>query len=96
MDVIYSRKRIKMPKMDDKHKNRLQKAVRIAIILIIAIFTCTYTIQSIEPILNTICKSEAKAIATKISNVRATEVMSNYSYSDTFLSILEGLILITL
>ena len=74
MDVIYSRKRIKMPKMDDKHKNRLQKAVRIAIILIIAIFTCTYTIQSIEPILNTICKSEAKAIAT--------EVMSNYSYSD--------------
>ena len=34
MDVIYSRKRIKMPKMDDKHKNRLQKAVRIAIILI--------------------------------------------------------------
>ena len=73
---------IKMPKMDDKHKNRLQKVVRIAIILIIAIFTCTYTIQSIEPILNTICKSEAKAIATKISNVRATEVMSNYSYSD--------------
>ena len=82
MDVIYSRKRIKMPKMDDKHKNRLQKVIRIAIILIIAIFTCTYTIQSIEPILNTICKSEAKAIATKISNVRATEVMSNYSYSD--------------
>lgn len=82
MDIIYSRKRIKLPEFNDRNKKFFKKAGKIAIILVIAIFTFTYTIKSIEPILNTICSSEAKAIATKISNVRATEVMKNYNYSD--------------
>ena len=82
MDVIYSRKRIKIPKLDNKYKQKIYKIGKIATVLIIAIFTCTYTIKSIEPILNTICKSEATAIATKISNVKATEVMNNYNYDD--------------
>ena len=71
-----------MEELDLKELLQIFWEKKLQIILIIAIFTCTYTIQSIEPILNTICKSEAKAIATKISNIRATEVMSNYSYSD--------------
>ncbi len=82
MDIIYSRKRIKLPNFNNKNREKLYKLLKIAIIVLIAIFTSTYLIQSIQPIFETICTAEAKAIATKISNKKATEVMSNYSYSD--------------
>ena len=82
MDIIYSRRRFKLPKINNQNKKIIRKISKIAIIIVIAIFTCTYTIKSIEPILETICTSEAKAIATKISNERATQVMKSYNYSD--------------
>ena len=82
MDIIYSRRRIKIPKLNNRKKKILKKVIKIAIILIIAIFTSTYTINSIQPIFEDICSAEAKAIATKISNEKATEVMKNYKYDD--------------
>lgn len=82
MDIIYSRKRIKVPKINNRKKIVLKKVLKIAIIILIAIFTSTYTINSIQPIFDDICKSQAKAIATKVSNEEATEVMKNYKYED--------------
>lgn len=82
MDIIYSRKRIKVPKINNRKKVILKKVLKIAIIILIAIFTSTYTISSIQPIFDDICKSQAKAIATKVSNEEATEVMKNYKYED--------------
>lgn len=82
MEIIYSRKRIKFPKLDNRKRVILRKVIKIAIIIVIAIFTSTYTINSIQPIFEDICSAEAKAIATKISNEKATEVMKKYKYDD--------------
>lgn len=82
MDIIYSRKRIKLPKFNDKKKKLIKKLVKVAIIFIIATFTSTYAMNSIKPIFENICKTEAKAIATKISNQKATEIMKDYNYDN--------------
>ena len=78
MDIIYSRKRIKFPKFNERKTKIFNKLVKIAIIILIAIFTSTFIMNSIKPIFEDICKAEAKALATRISNKRATEVMKNY------------------
>ncbi len=82
MDIIYSRKRIKVPKINNRKKKILRKVLKIAIIVLIAIFTSTYIISGVRPIFESICVSEAKAIATRISNEEATKVMKNYKYED--------------
>ena len=82
MDIIYSRKKIKVPKLNNRKKVILIKTIKVAIIVLIAIFSSTYVIKSIEPIFQTVCSAEAKGIATKISNEKATEVIKNYEYSD--------------
>lgn len=82
MDIIYSRKRIKVPKINNRKKVIIKKVLKIAIIILIAIFTSSYIINGMQPIFEDICVSEAKAIATKISNEKATQVMKNYKYED--------------
>lgn len=82
MDIIYSRKRIKVPKINNRKKVIIKKVLKIAIIILIAIFTSSYIINGMQPIFEDICVSEAKAIATKISNEKASEVMKNYKYED--------------
>lgn len=82
MDIIYSRKRIKVPKINNRKKVIMKKTLKIAIIILIAIFTSAYIINGMQPIFEDICVSEAKAIATKVSNEKATQVMKNYKYED--------------
>ena len=89
MDKIYSRRRIKLPKLtflyknskDPNYKNRM-KFFKIACIIVIAAITANFIVQAISPIIDKQCINMAKSIATKISNEQATAVMSKYEYND--------------
>ena len=89
MDKIYSRKRIKIPKVELFYKNKkdpinknMIKLVKITCIIIIACITSYSIIKAISPIIDKECINMAKSIATKISNEQATIVMSRYKYED--------------
>ena len=79
MDRIYSRWRIRIPKIKEK---RNRKKLKIIVIFIIAILTVIVSIRAVNPIFEKMSEAEAQAIATKISNEKATEVMANYKYQD--------------
>lgn len=85
MDKIYSRKRIRIPKIEcknEKQRKRTKKTIKTAIIVCIAVFIFYTVMQSIEPVLDRLCINKAKSIATMISNEDATKVMENYTYDD--------------
>ncbi len=84
---IFSRYKIKLPKLNftrlNKNKNA-KKLINIFIVLLIAIIVMKCAIDGIMPIMDEQCKSMAKSIATKISNEEATRVMADYNYEDFF------------
>lgn len=89
MSKIYSRPRIRIPKIfiskrNDKNKKNKQKIVKIFIIMVIAFSTVKIVLDAIFPIYDTICKDKAKAIATIISNEQATIVMREHKYEELF------------
>ena len=94
IEKIYSRNRIKVPKVQfffqsrrkitvakEKREN-LRKISKILLILTIAFMVCNMLIKAIEPIMDKQCISMARAIASNISNKQATAVMANYKYED--------------
>lgn len=88
MHKIYSRKRLIIPKIkkinpntNDKHT---KKAVDFSLVMIIALCVLFFLTKAINPIFETLCKDEAKGLATKITNEEATNVMREYSYQDLF------------
>lgn len=87
MHKIYSRPRLRIPKiiMHTKKQNiKSKKRVSIVFILIIAFATLKLIINAILPIFNELCREKAISIATIISNNKATEVMENHSYDELF------------
>lgn len=89
MDMIYSRKRIKLPKVVYKriqipkiNNNKSKKTIKFIAILSIAIVTFTMAINSVTPIFETLCKDKAKSIATIICNEESTKIINNYKYED--------------
>jgi sporulation protein YunB len=88
MDRIYSRKRIKLPKIEFKNRynkenfNKKAKFIKGLIILIIAVTVAILIVNAIEPIIDAQCEVKAKAIATKISNEQVSIVMKDYKYED--------------
>ena len=89
MDKIYSRPRIRLPKIvlnrGNKFNNRKnKKIINIIIILIIAFSTVKIVLDAVYPIFDTLCETKAKSIATMISNEEATNVMREHSYDELF------------
>lgn len=89
MDKIYSRPRIKIPKivLNTRKKFNSQKNKKtIIIISILSIAFCTVKIvvNAVYPIFDTLCETRAKSIATIISNEQATNVMRQHSYDELF------------
>lgn len=89
MDKIYSRRRLISKlnirifnKNNNSNQKNIYKIFKILIIILIAIMTMNKMIEAITPIMDRQCKTNAKAVATKISNEQATVVMSNYNYDD--------------
>ena len=86
--ILYSRKRIKLPKLYIRRFSSPQIdvkqkiAFKIIITLIIAIFVMFTVINGINPIIDKLCLDVSKNKATSIANKKTTEVMSNYTYND--------------
>ena len=89
-DKIYSRPRIKIPKINiNSRRNRIddkkqKKIIQIITIVIVAFSTVKIILNSVEPIFDTLCENRAKAIATLVSNEQATNVMKEHSYDEMF------------
>lgn len=86
---IYSRNRIRLGFSKNNRKNRkyttkIKKILPFFIITIIAFITCYNIINAINPIFETLCEDEAKAIATRITNEQSTIVIEKYGYNDFF------------
>lgn len=89
MHKIYSRPRIRLPKIIIQSKKRMQsekakKMTTLLIILIIAFSTVKLILDAVLPIFDTLCQNRAKSIATVISNEQATNVMKQHTYDELF------------
>ena len=89
MHKIYSRPRIRIPKIIIQSKNRIQsekakKMTTLVVILIIAFSTVKLILDAVLPIFDTLCENRAKSIATIISNEQATNVMKQHTYDELF------------
>ncbi len=89
MHKIYSRPRIRIPKIILQSGKRMQnpKAKKIAtiiIVLIIAFSTVKLVLDAVLPIFDTLCENRAKSIATIVSNEQATNVMKQHTYDELF------------
>lgn len=90
MNKIYSRPRIKIPRIVIQGGNKLnspkgKKTIKIFLVLVIAFSIVKLVLDAVYPIFDTLCESKAKSIATIISNEQATNVMKQYSYDDMFI-----------
>lgn len=92
MNKIYSRFRIRLPKIKLYHQNKgrtvsnktKMKITKIFIIMVIAFSTVKIILDSVLPIFDTLCKDKAKSIATIVENEQATIVMKQHTYDELF------------
>ena len=85
MSKIYSRPRIRIPKIVTHTGKKMQsKKAKMFLILIIAFSTVKVILDAVLPIFDTLCENKAKSIATIISNEQATNVMKEHSYEELF------------
>ena len=89
MHKIYSRFRIRIPRITINSRKRLKnnksvKMAKVVLILIIAFSTVKIVLNAVSPIFDTLCENKAKSIATIVSNEQATAVMSEHTYDELF------------
>lgn len=89
MSKIYSRPRIRMPKIFDfnireQKIKRKQKIIKITFIMIVAFSTIKIVLDAILPLFDSLCEDKAKSIATIVSNEEATNVMREHTYEELF------------
>ena len=89
MHKIYSRPRIRIPKIIIQSGRRMQgrkakKMTTVILIFIIAFSTVKLILDAVLPIFDTLCENRAKSIATIVSNEQATKVMKEHSYDELF------------
>lgn len=89
MHKIYSRPRIRIPKIIIQSGKKMQtkkakKMTIVLIILIIAFSTVKIILDAVLPIFDTLCENRAKSIATTVSNEQATNVMKEHTYDELF------------
>ncbi len=89
MHKIYSRPRIRIPRVIAGTKRRIQnektkKMTTMLVILIIAFSTVKLILDAVLPIFDTLCENRAKSIATIVSNEQATNVMRQHTYDELF------------
>ena len=89
MNKIYSRPRIRIPKIFFQARNEMKnkkarKLIKVFLVIMIAFLTVKFSLDSVLPIFDTLCENEAKSIATIVSNEQATNVMREHSYDELF------------
>ena len=84
MDKIYSRKRIKIPKIKEgylKNKNA-KKVFSIFIIILTAIITFYSIYKVIGPVFEGLCIEKTRELGTSIINNSSNKVLDNIEYKD--------------
>lgn len=90
MALLYSRKRIHLPKVcvyntrSPQKQKRAKQASAIIIIMLIIVLLGVYLLKEIEPVFNKICSDKAKSIATIICNRQTSQCVKGYDYNDFF------------
>lgn len=84
MDSIYSRKRIKIPKVKGFYTNNknAKKFFSIFIIILITIITFYSIFKSLNPIFESLCLEKVREIGTNIINNASNKVLDNIDYKD--------------
>lgn len=87
MDKIYSRPRIKIPKIQMPYKRggnnaQKKKLMKLFIILLIAIIVAKISFDYINPMFEEMCYLRAKTIAARIVNDKTKESIQNIDYND--------------
>ena len=87
MSLIYSRPRIKLPKIFVINNSGLKnkKVVKILLILCVIGLVICVTAKAVAPVFNKLCTEKAKSIATIITNDETTNAIMDYKYSDFFI-----------
>lgn len=84
MALIYSRPRVKIPKIFifNKGNNKKNKINKIIAIILVAIIVIVLILKAVSPVFNKLCSDKAKSVATIICNQQTTKCMRGYQYSD--------------
>lgn len=85
MDKIYSRKRIKVPKVKGfylERNNKANKVYNLVLVIIIAIITSWTILKSINPIFYNLCLEQTRRIGTQIMNEESNNVLNNKEYKN--------------
>ena len=83
MHKIYSRNKIRLPRIIINVRNR-RKMAMITIFITAIVISVKMMLDAVNPIFDTLCENEAKSLATIISNEQATNVMREHSYDELF------------
>ncbi|MCL2383729.1 MAG: sporulation protein YunB [Oscillospiraceae bacterium] len=83
MDKIYSRKRIKIPRLNIFYSNnrKMNKLPKLLIILLIAAITFAMAVSAINPMFVEMSRIKARNVATDIINFEANRILSYYNYT---------------
>ena len=87
MDKIYTRHKIRIPKISttiNGKPRKIKKTGQIILILVVLIIIFVVIRKAVYPIFESLCQEHAKSIVTIISNEEATSVMKEYSYNNIF------------
>ena len=83
MDTIYSRKRIKIPKVKGFYCNKNAKRFfSIFVIFIIMVFTFYNLFRTLNPVFESLALEKARQIGIKIMNESSNKILENYNYED--------------
>ena len=84
MDSIYSRRRIKLPKIKgfNKDNKNAKKFFSIFIIILITAITFYSIFKSISPIFEGLCLEKAREIGTYIMNDASNKILDNTNYKN--------------
>lgn len=84
MSLIYSRPRIRLPKLFiSNNKNKLPKKVYNLLYIILLFFIIgIFVVKSVTPTFNTLCSDKAKSLAIITTNEETTNAIKQYKYSD--------------
>lgn len=81
MDKIYSRRKIRIPKLNEVSGNN-KKLIRILAILLIASITLIVILKSINPIFEASCKEKVQELATIITNTESSKILKQKNYGN--------------
>ncbi len=81
MDTIYSRRKIRLPKINGDDE-KINKWMKILAILTIASITLMVILKSINPIFEAKCKDKVQEIATNITNAESSRILKQKNYGN--------------